>query len=110
MEPKDYPILEFDPSPRAVIEASCHIDPADVPEHCVPCFFYDVIAELEKDGRIREAAAFFAVAEFRGVVFGQILYGGDDVSGTEWDHRNWNKRTRTREDLFWLAAEACLKL
>ena len=33
-----------------------------------------------------EAAAFFAVAQFRGVVFGQILYGGDDVSGLgEWD-------------------------
>ena len=255
MEPRQYPILEFDPSPRAVIEASCHIDPADVPEHCVPCFFYDVIAKLEKKGRIREiacmksemgrhplheididgrrlalyqpgltapfsaamleeviafgcrkfvacggagvldrdiavghvvvptaavrdegtsyhyappgreshpssealaaieevlrerdvdyvlgktwttdaiyreteekvklrrsegcitvemeAAAFFAVAEFRGVVFGQLLYGGDDVSGTKWDHRDWHKRTHTREELFWLAAEACLKL
>ena len=34
-----------------------------------------------------EAAAFFAVAKFRGVEFGQILYAGDDLSG-EWDHRN----------------------
>ena len=37
-----------------------------------------------------EAAAFFAVAKFRGVEFGQILYAGDDLSG-EWDHRNWMK-------------------
>jgi len=28
-----------------------------------------------------EAAALFAVAQFRGVVLAQILYGGDDVSG-----------------------------
>ena len=55
-----------------------------------------------------EAAAFFAVARFRGVTFAQMLYGGDDVSGEEWDHREWNKRRSVREDLLWLAAEACL--
>jgi len=55
-----------------------------------------------------EAAAFFAVAKFRGVEFGQILYAGDDLSG-EWDHRDWNKH-QIREELFRLAAEACLKL
>ncbi len=55
-----------------------------------------------------EAAAFFAVAKFRGVEFGQILYGGDDLSG-EWDHRNWTKH-EIREHLFRLAAEACLRL
>jgi len=57
-----------------------------------------------------EAAAFFAVAQFRGVVFAQILYGGDDVSGTEWDARGWHGRASVREKLFWLAAEACLEL
>jgi uridine phosphorylase len=55
-----------------------------------------------------EAAAFFAVAKFRGVEFGQILYAGDDLSG-EWDHRNW-MRHEVREHLFRLAAESCLKL
>jgi uridine phosphorylase len=55
-----------------------------------------------------EAAAFFAVAQFRRVQFGQILYGGDDLSG-EWDHRNWN-RHQIRERLFTLAAEACLSM
>jgi nucleoside phosphorylase len=57
-----------------------------------------------------EAAAFFAVAQFRHVVFAQILYGGDDVSGLEWDERGWLGRTEIRERLFWLAAEACLLL
>lgn len=57
-----------------------------------------------------EAAAFFAVAEFRGVTFAQLLYGADDVSGTEWDSRRWDERTSVREKLFWLAAEACVRL
>jgi uridine phosphorylase len=56
-----------------------------------------------------EAAAFFAVAQFRGVTFGQLLYGGDDISGDAWDHRNWQRHS-SREKLFWLAAEACLRL
>jgi uridine phosphorylase len=56
-----------------------------------------------------EAAAFFAVAQFRGVQFGQILYGGDDLAGDDWDPRNWN-RHQIRERLFTLAAEACLSL
>ena len=57
-----------------------------------------------------EAAAFFAVAQFRGVTFGQILYGGDDLSGDIWDQREWHLQASTREKLFWLAVEACLRL
>ena len=57
-----------------------------------------------------EAAAFFAVAQFRGVEFGQLLYGGDDVGGDIWDGRDWNNHLTGREKLFWLAAEACLAL
>lgn len=57
-----------------------------------------------------EAAAFFAVAQFRGVPFAQLLYGGDDVGGSEWDSRQWHTHTSVREKLFWLAAEACLLL
>src|SRR5579862_4330139 len=56
-----------------------------------------------------EAAAFFAVAQFRRIQFGQILYGGDDLGGDAWDHRNWN-RHQVRERLFTLAAEACLSM
>jgi len=57
-----------------------------------------------------EAAAFFAVARFRGVRFGQLLYAGDDVGGEAWDPRRWDSHTSVREKLFWLAAEACLRL
>lgn len=57
-----------------------------------------------------ECSAFCAVAEFRNVVFGQILYGGDDVSCEEWDSRCWNDRTDVREAIFKFAVEACLNL
>lgn len=250
-----YPILEFDPTPSAVIEPMRVVEPIDIPEHCVLCFFQDVIGDLVQSGQARhvidcrsemgphpvyeldvtgqrlallhpgvgaplaaglleevialgcrkfvacggagvldreitvghlivpaaalrdegtsyhylppgrevqphsvamaaieqtlqahqvpylraktwttdafyretpakvqlrrsegcvtvemEAAAFFAVAQFRGVPFGQILYGGDDVSGQDWDGRRWNTHASVREQLFWLAAEACLRM
>lgn len=57
-----------------------------------------------------ECSAFCAVAQFRNVVFGQILYGGDDVSCKDWDSRRWNDRTDIREAIFKLAVEACLEL
>ena len=57
-----------------------------------------------------EAAAFFAVAQFRNVQFAQLLYGGDDVSSSVWDSRLWDSHASVREKLFWLAAEACLLL
>jgi len=255
MQRREYPILEFDPESPPVIQPADHIEPIDAPEHCVPCFFYDVINDLREVGRAREiatmgsemgrhplyeldldgtrlaffqpgltapfaaamleevirlgcrkfvacggagvldpsipvgrfivptvavrdegtsyhylpparevaangdavraiervltshgvehikgktwttdafyretrdkvklrreegcvsvemeAAAFFAVAEFRRVPFGQILYAGDDVSGPEWDPRSWQRRREVRDQLFWLAAEACAAL
>ena len=55
-----------------------------------------------------EAAAFFAVAEFRRVQLAQILYGGDDVGGEDWDRRDWQSWQTIREELVWLAAEANL--
>jgi uridine phosphorylase len=251
----DYPILEFDPEPEAILEPARRISPMDVPEHCVVCFFADVIQELVESGRARkiaasiseigehplyeiethgkrlgffqpgigaslagslleemiargcrkfiacggcgvldkqiavghlvvptaavrdegtsyhylppgrevgaspagvaaiekvlqkyrveyllsktwttdaiyretparaaqrqsegcltvemEAAAFFAVAQFRHVLFAQILYAGDAVIPGAWEDRGWNERSSIRQRLFWLAAEACLEL
>lgn len=57
-----------------------------------------------------EAAAFFAVAKFRNVQFGQLLYGGDAVISEGWDGRAWEERTEIRRNLFWLAAEAVFEL
>lgn len=71
------------------------------------------IIQRKKDGCLvveMESAALIAVAQFRNVVFGQALYGGDDLSGVEWDNREWQSRTDIRESLFWLCADACLTL
>lgn len=57
-----------------------------------------------------EAAALFAVAQFRGVELGQVVYGGDLVVPEGWDSREWHRRVNDRELLFWLAVEACIKL
>lgn len=57
-----------------------------------------------------EAAALFAVAQFRGVELGQILYGGDNLDADEWDGRDWHQNWGVRETLIELAAEACLAI
>jgi len=57
-----------------------------------------------------EAAAFFAVAEYRGVALGQVVYGGDLVAPNAWDKRDWVQQHGTRELLFWLAVEACASM
>lgn len=71
------------------------------------------IARRKKEGCLTvemESAALIAVAQFRGAIFGQALYGGDDLSGAEWDRRAWQTRSEIRESLFWLCADACLAL
>ena len=57
-----------------------------------------------------EASAFFAVAHFRNIKMGQIVYGGDLVIPEGWDSRNWNSHLSAREMLFRLAVEAVLRL
>ncbi|HEX7567847.1 MAG TPA: nucleoside phosphorylase [Anaerolineaceae bacterium] len=71
------------------------------------------IAKRKEEGCLTvemESAGMMAVAQFRGVIFGQVLYGGDDLSGSEWDNREWQSRNEIRESLFWLSANACLTL
>jgi uridine phosphorylase len=57
-----------------------------------------------------EASALAAIARFRGVPLAQVVYCGDDLSGTSWDHRNWRSLSDVREDLFDLSATAALAL
>jgi uridine phosphorylase len=57
-----------------------------------------------------EAAAFFAVAQYRGIQLAQLLYAGDDVSGETWDHRGWNKNFTVQEMMLEICVEAVLSL
>ena len=41
-----YPILEYDPTRIAFLEPSMVIRPRDVPEHCVICFFREVMEKV----------------------------------------------------------------
>lgn len=71
------------------------------------------VARRREQGAITvemEASTMFAVAAFRGGVYGQLLYAGDDVSAQEWDHRDWVKAGSARERLFRLACEAVIRL
>ena len=73
----------------------------------------DVIARRRAEGCAvveMEAAGMMAVAQFRDVLFGQVLYAGDDLSGQEWDRRDWQSLADVRENLFWLCADAVLSL
>lgn len=57
-----------------------------------------------------EASAYMAAAAYNGVVFGQILYAGDDLGGEVWDSRDFGKRTDIRERVLRIALDACLAL
>lgn len=57
-----------------------------------------------------EAAAFFAVARFRGVRIGQLLYAGDTLAAEDWDHRDWTSATQTRRALFDICVDAAIDL
>ena len=57
-----------------------------------------------------EAAAFFAVSQYYHIPLAQLLYAGDDVSGAEWDSRNWNMQKNVRYDLLIYAIEIVKKL
>ena len=62
----------------------------------------DMVAYRRDEGCITvemEAAAFFAVSQYYDIPLAQLLYAGDDVSGTQWDSRNWNKREGIRYNL-----------
>lgn len=57
-----------------------------------------------------EAAALFAVAQFRQVALAQILWAADDVSGDEWDPRGFGRAHAERHSLLELASMAALAL
>jgi uridine phosphorylase len=56
-----------------------------------------------------EAASLLAVARFREVQLGYLLYAGDSLAGGDWDNRRWQEHSG-REWLFWLAAAIATRL
>ena len=62
----------------------------------------DIIELRKEEGAIcveMEQSAIFAVAEFRHITYGALLYGGDDLSSDEWDSRSWRNRSDIRYQL-----------
>lgn len=109
------------PHPRAVAAIDDVLREGGVPHDrgltwTTDAFFRETpakVARRREQGCITvdmEASAMFAVAAFRGVVYGQLLYAGDDVSAAEWDHRNWERQGSARERLLDLALAAVLRL
>lgn len=114
------PTRTVEPHPEALAAVEATLRAADVPYLTGTTWTTDAIyRETREQVRRRraegciavemEAATFFAVARFRGVRFGQLLYGGDDVAAEEWSHRHWQAHG-VRETLFTLAADAVLRL
>lgn len=71
------------------------------------------VARRRQEGCITvemEASALLAVSRFRGIRLGQLLYAGDTLAGETWDHREWVTAHGVREQVFWLAVEAALRL
>ena len=60
-----------------------------------------VIVEMEQ-------SAMMAVAQFRNIEYGAIIYGGDDLTKEEWDSRNWYNRSDIRHKLTLLCKQNIL--
>jgi uridine phosphorylase len=45
---EEYPILEFDATPEAILEPERLLKRIDIPEHAVACFFQDIITQLSQ--------------------------------------------------------------
>ena len=111
--------IEAHPEARRALETV--LDNLDVPYVCGLTWTTDApyretpdkIAARRAEGCLTvemEAAALAAIAKFRGVPLAQIVYCGDDLSGSSWDHRRWQSLSDIREDLFDIAATAALAL
>jgi uridine phosphorylase len=112
---------EVAPHPEALGAIDATLTDAGVPHDkgmtwTTDAFFRETpakVARRREQGCISvemEVSAMFAAAAFRGVVYGQLLYAGDDVSAHDWDHRNWDSQTSARERLLDLAVNSVCRL
>ena len=73
----------------------------------------DMIERRKKEGCSvveMECASFLAVAQYKKLKLGQILYAGDDLSDKQWDSRDWKCNYGTRYNLLDLSIEIVLSL
>ena len=69
---------------------------------------HDRIARRKAEGAKiveMEQAGCIAVARCRGLAYGALIYGGDDVSQDEWSNRSWKSRKGIRYNLVALCKE-----
>ena len=115
------PSREVQPTPEALAAIVATLERHGVPHVTGKTWTTDALYRETREKAARrvaegcltvemEAAAFFAVAWFRGISFGQLLYAGDDLSGDVWNARGWDGHETGRQQLFQLAAEAVLTL
>ena len=115
------PEADVRPHPRALAAIDAVLTEAGVPHDrgltwTTDAFFRETpakVARRREQGCITvemEASAMFAAAAFRGAVYGQLLYAGDDVSAAEWDHRHWERQGSARDRLLDLALAAVVRL
>lgn len=115
------PNREISADPATIMKIRDGLDAKQIKYICgktwtTDAFYRETPKKIEKrrrEGAIvveMEAAALFAVAQFRNVQLGYLLAGGDDISGLEWDPRISLRSSKFPERFFWLAVELCLNL
>jgi len=115
------PSRECYPSPGIVKKIDQTLREAGIPFYPIKTWTTDAVyreTAAKRERRIREgcqvvemeASALFAVAAFREVELGMLLYAGDLVVPEGWQERAWNRRSDSRQLLFDLAVKTCLKL
>lgn len=107
---------------KTVKKAICsHLEKNNIKYRCVKTWTTDAMYRETKkmiDLRVTEGcqvvemecASYLAVAKYKGVLLGQLLYAGDDLSGEIWDGRNWKSNFETRTILLKLSINICGQL
>ncbi len=99
-------------------QISAFLENKGIPFKCVKTWTTDAMYRETRnmiDLRIKEGcqvvemecASYLAVAQYKGVVLGQLLYAGDDLSGNQWDSRDWKSKADIRKYLLELTIDLC---
>ena len=111
--------IHIDPAVRDII---CnYLEENGIPYQCVKTWTTDAMyretvdmIELRRNEGCSivemECASYYAVARYKQVKLGMVLYAGDDLSGRQWNSRNWKNASDTRTLLLKLSIEICKKI